>query len=247
MQLGLTLRGVDLPAIGYPLPLSSRSAVKWRYSPERRAYHAEVVAGLQTLLQMPAARLTVVDSDFTAAEGGGHLGFVQFWLLDIENSTSTELMPGQRVLATLRERLANCTAVEQQAQAQAQGQQQAQQQGQGQQAQQQQQGQEQGQQGQQEQAAPPDAAEAASAEAAASPSCPLLVANATLVSSAAGFQSAAPLVWDPAPCARLAAPRAQAAPTGPGAPAEPPWGRAAASGARPGPPPGRGCFPRCNR
>ena len=45
------------------------------------------------------------------------LGFVQFWLLGIENSTSTELMPGQRVLATLRERLANCTAVEQHLQA----------------------------------------------------------------------------------------------------------------------------------
>ena len=39
----------------------------------------------------------MVDTDFTAAEGGDYLGFVQVWLVD-SNSTSSQLLPAQQAL-----------------------------------------------------------------------------------------------------------------------------------------------------
>ena len=113
LQLGLTLRGVDLRAIGYPSEIvSPRTAVKWRYSAQRPAYHVAVQHDLHLLLALPPGRLAVVDSDFTAAEGGGHLGMVQAWLFDLQNSTSSELRPGLVILSELQRRIANCSARE---------------------------------------------------------------------------------------------------------------------------------------
>ena len=41
----------------------------------------------------------MVDTDFTAAEGDGYLGFVKVWLVD-SNSASSQLLPAQQALAT---------------------------------------------------------------------------------------------------------------------------------------------------
>ena len=116
VQLGVTLlyrhdAENTLRAVGYPLPLSSLSGVKWRYSAERPRYQAEVGTLLRLLLQLPIARLQVTDTDFSAAEGGGYLGYVQMWILDMEGSASSRLLPAQEVVAELRGRLANCTAL----------------------------------------------------------------------------------------------------------------------------------------
>ena len=45
-------------------------------------YHTYYLTVLLYLLSLLYS-LQVVDTDFTAAEGGGHLGFVQAWLLDV--------------------------------------------------------------------------------------------------------------------------------------------------------------------
>ena len=116
VQLGFTLlyrhdAENALRAVGYPLPLSSLTSVKWRYSAERPRYQAEVGTNLRLLLQLPFARLQVIDTDFSAAEGGGYLGYVQAWLLDLDGSASSRLLPAHQVVAELRGRLANCTAL----------------------------------------------------------------------------------------------------------------------------------------
>ena len=116
VQLGFTLlyrhdAENALRAVGYPLPLSSFTSVKWRYSAERPRYQAEVGTNLRLLLQLPFARLQVIDTDFSAAQGGGYLGYVQAWLLDLDGSASSRLLPAHQVVAELRGRLANCTAL----------------------------------------------------------------------------------------------------------------------------------------